>query len=202
MTDETASPAEERTGRALSEVLDRLEASARHETTSLGEIVEGLGRRSIAAVILIPALLAVSPLSGVPGVTVTVGLIVAIASAQMLMGRDCLWLPERLTRRRVSTARLCKAISWLRRPVGAVERVLRPRMTFLFHRPSIWAPVTIMLVVGAAMPVLELIPTSGSIAAFVIALYATALLTRDGALLLAAYAVTGAAPLLAWRLAG
>lgn len=188
-------------GHALSAVLDRLEHAAHGETTSLGEIVEGLGRRSFAAVILVPALLAVSPLSGVPGVTVAVGLIVAVTSGQMLLGRTCLWLPERLTRRRVPTARLCRAIGWLRRPLHVVERYLRPRLTVLFHRPLVWIPLTIVFLIGLGMPVLELIPTSGSIAAFAITLYALGLLTRDGGVIVLAFAFTAAAPLLVWRLA-
>ena len=202
MADRSETTPEETAGHALSDVLDRLEVAAHDDKTSLGDIVEGLGRRSFAAIILIPALLAVSPLSGVPGVTVTVGLIVAITTAQMLWGRDCLWLPERLTRRRVPTARLCRAIAWLRKPIRFVERFLRPRLTLLFHRPLIWIPLTIMFLIGLAMPALELIPTSGSIAAFAITLYATGLLTRDGALIVAGFAFTAAAPLLVWQLAG
>lgn len=184
----------------LSRVLDRLEASAHDSSTSIGDIVEGLGRRSFAAIILIPALLAVSPLSGVPGVTVMVGLIVATTSAQMLWGRECLWLPEKLTRREVPTDRLCKAIGWLRKPVRFIERFIRPRLSLFFRRPLIWVQLTAMFLIGLAMPVLELIPTSGSIASFAIALYATALLTRDGAFALAAYTFTAAAPLIVWTL--
>lgn len=200
MADQPKTSPENTAEHALSQVLDRLEASAHEDKTSLGDIVEGLGRRSFAAIILIPSLLAVSPLSGVPGVTVAVGLIVAITSAQMLWGRDCLWLPDRLTRRQIPTDRLCKAIGWLRKPVHFIERFLRPRLTFLFHRPLIWIPLTILFLIGAAMPVLELIPTSGSIAAFAISLYAIGLLTRDGALIIAGFAFTAAAPLIVWQL--
>src|SRR5690606_8449709 len=47
---------------ALSEVLDRLEEAVRDKETRIADIIEGLGRRSFPAIMLIPALLAVSPL--------------------------------------------------------------------------------------------------------------------------------------------
>ncbi len=186
---------------ALSEVLDRLEEAVRDKETRIADIIEGLGRRSFPAIMLIPALLAVSPLSGIPGVTVTVGLIVATTAAQMLWGRDSLWLPEKLTRRAIPTDRLCKAIGWLRPPLKFIERFLRPRLTFLFRRPFRWITLTLVFLIGISMPALEFIPTSGSIAAAVISIFSIGLLTRDGALVILGYALTIGAPFLVWQLA-
>lgn len=186
---------------ALSEVIDRLEQSAHDEATSIGDILEALGRRSFPAAMLIPALLAVSPLSGIPGVTVSVGLIVAATAAQMLWGRDLLWLPEKLTRRTIPTERLCKAISWLRPPLKFIERFLKPRLTFLFRRPFRWITLALVFLIGVMMPVLELIPTTGSVAATVISIFAIGLLTRDGALVILGYTLVIGAPFLIWRIA-
>ncbi len=201
MEAEGDSSRDDRNEHALSQVIDRLEKSAHDEETSIRDIIDGLGARSFPAIMLIPALLAVSPLSGIPGVTVTVGLIVAATAAQMLWGRDSLWLPERLTRRRISTEKLCKAISWLRPPVRFIERFLKPRLTFLFRRPLKWITLTLVFLIGGAMPVLELIPTTGSIAATVISIFAIGLLTRDGVLVILGYALTIGAPFLIWQLA-
>jgi hypothetical protein len=63
-----------------------------------------------------------------------------------------------------------------------VERFLRPRLTFLLHRPWIFVPLVLILALTLVMPVLEAVPTSGSIASAVIALFAAGLLTHDGAL--------------------
>ena len=121
--------------RALSEVLERLEHAVNGQSITVQDMMDELGRKSFAAMIMIFALLAASPASAVPGLTATVGLVVAVMVVQMLAGRDHIWLPAFLAARRIPSQRVCQAIGWLRRPVHAVERVLRPRMTFLIKRP-------------------------------------------------------------------
>ena len=170
--------------RALSEVLDELENSAEGETTAVSEVIDALGRRSFASLMLIFSLVSSSPVSAIPGMTAFVGTVIFFIVVQMLAGRNSLWLPEFITRRTISTEKLRKAITWLRKPVGFVERYLKSRLTFLFHRPYIWLPLLLILALTLCMPFLELIPTSGSIASVVIALFAAGLLTRDGALVI------------------
>lgn len=185
--------------RALSDVLDQLESSAHGESVAVREVIERLGHRSFASLMLVFSLISTSPASAIPGLTATVALIVFILVAQMIVGRDCVWLPGFVTRRRLPTATLRKGIGWLRRPVRFVERFLKARLTFLFHRPWLWLPLTLILGLTLFMPFMEVIPTSGSIASAVIALFAAGLLTRDGALAVAAMALLLAVPLAIWR---
>lgn len=186
---------------ALSHVLARLETAVDGQMVSVGEIVEKLGRRSFPALILIPALLAASPASGIPGLTAAVGLVIVLVVAQMLWNRECVWLPACVARRTISSQRLCQAIDWLRPPVIFVERFLRPRMTLLVTRPLVLLPLVLMLAIALFMPVMEIVPTSGSIAALALACFATALLTRDGLLMLLGYAFVVSTPLLIWQIA-
>ena len=187
--------------KALSQVLDRLREAAEGEEVSIGDLVEALGRRSFPALILAPSLIAVSPASGIPGLTTTVGLLVALFSAQMLRGRHCAWLPGFLARRRISPARLCKGIDWLRRPVGFLERASKPRLIVLVTRPFVLVPLVVLTAIGCVMPLLEIIPTSGSIAAAVASVFAFGLIMRDGVVVLLALCLSGATPLLIWQLA-
>ena len=168
--------------RALSDVLDQLEKAAHGKSIPIGEVVEHLGRKSFASLMLIFSLISTSPASAIPGITATVAVIVFLLAVQMIVGRDCVWLPDFVARRHMSTAKLCKGIGWLRKPVRWVERFLRPRLTFLLHRPWIFVPLVLILALTLVMPVLEAVPTSGSIASAVIALFAAGLLTHDGAL--------------------
>jgi hypothetical protein len=168
--------------RALSDVLDQLEKAAHGKSISIGEVVEHRGRKSFAALMLIFSLISTSPASAIPGITAPVAVIVFLLAVQMIVGRDCVWLPDFVARRHMSTAKLCKGIGWLRKPVQWVERFLRPRLTFLLHRPWIFVPLVLILALTLVMPVLEAVPTSGSIASAVIALFAAGLLTHDGAL--------------------
>lgn len=184
--------------RALSEVLDHLESSAHGESITVEEVIETLGRKSFAALMLVFSLISTSPASAIPGLTATVAGIVFILVVQMIAGRDCVWLPAFITKRRMSTAKLCKGIGWLRRPVQFIERFLKARLTFFFHRPWFWLPLILILALTMFMPFMEVVPTSGSIASAVIALFAAGLLTRDGALVLLSLILLSSVPVAVW----
>ena len=184
---------------ALSEVLDRVEAAAEGtDEVSLDDLIEAMGRSSIASLMLAFSLISTSPASAIPGITAFVAVIVFILNIQLMIRRDSVWLPSFITRRRVSAEKLRGGVKWLRRPVEFVERFLRPRLTFLFHRPWLWLPMILILGLTAVMPLMEVIPTSGSIGSAVIALFAASLLTRDGLLAVLSFALLCAVPVLAW----
>ena len=183
---------------ALSDVLDRLEAAAHGGSITVQEVVDELGNRSFAALMLVFSLISTSPASAIPGVTTVVAAIVFILVVQMIAGRKSVWLPGFVTRQEMSTEKLCKGIGWLRKPVRFVERFLKKRMTFLLHRPWLWLPLLLILALTLFMPMMEVIPTSGSIASAVIALFAASLLTRDGLLAGASLALMLAVPMTVW----
>lgn len=183
----------------LSDVLDQLEETAHGESIAVQEVVEKLGRHAFASLMLVFSLISLSPASGIPGVTTIVAAIVFILAVQMVAGRQCLWLPRFITRRQLSTAKLCKGVGWLRRPVQAVEKLSRPRLRILLHRPWIYLPLVLILGLTLLMPVMEVVPTSGSIASGVIALFAAGLLTRDGVFVLISLALLLAVPVAVWH---
>jgi hypothetical protein len=190
--------AQERT-HALSDVLDQLESSVHDDSIAVQEVIEKLGHSSFAALMLVFSLISTSPASAIPGVTAVVAAIVFILAVQMIFGRDCVWLPDFVTRRKMSTAKLCKGIGWLRKPVGFIERFLKPRLTFLLHRPWLFLPLILILGLTLFMPFMEVIPTSGSIASAVIALFAAGLLTRDGGLVVVSLILLMAVPVVVWQ---
>lgn len=124
----------------LTSVLDQLDDLTDEDQVSIGQIVDKLGASSFASLMLIFALIAVSPASAIPGVTASVGLIVAILVIQMMAGKKSAWLPAFLLRRNLSAQKLKTGIAWLRKPVGWIERILRQRLTAVLHRPVSAAP--------------------------------------------------------------
>lgn len=189
--------AEQRT-HSLSDVLDQLESAAQGESVPVQEVIEKLGHHSFAALMLVFALIAVSPASAIPGLTATVAVIVFILAVQMMAGRDSVWLPGFVTRRRLSTEKLRSGIGWLRRPVRFVEGFMRQRLTWLLHRPWLLLPLGLILALTLFMPLMEVVPTSGSLASAVIALFAAGLLTRDGAAVIASLMLLSAVPVTVW----
>lgn len=188
----------ENTTRALSEVLDHLERSVQGKQVSIESLVEELGAHSFASLMLMFALISTSPASSIPGVTAIVAAIEFILVGQMVLGRDCLWLPGFISRRNLSTKKLCKGINWLRKPVHFVERFLKPRLVFFVKPPWLYLPLAVILAVTPFMPFMEVIPTSGSIASAAIACFAAGLLTKDGLLAMTSMVFLAAVPVVIW----
>ncbi|MBK1635308.1 exopolysaccharide biosynthesis protein [Rhodovulum adriaticum] len=172
-------------------VLDRLVASIQGERVSVAEIVAGLGERSFAPLLLLPALILVSPVSSIPGMPTMGALIMALVSAQMLVGRSSLWLPRRLARRSIAADRMCRAVKWLRRPAGWIDRHVRPRLVHLARRPLSHVALLTCLGVTLVMPLMEFVPMLATVAATAITLFAIGLMTLDGAYIIAGYAFVG-----------
>lgn len=181
----------------LEQLLATLEHAAGEgqEPTRLEDIIEAIGGRSFAPVLLLIGVLIASPLSGVPGFPTLGAGIVLLVGIQMLVGRRHFWLPRWLLRRSVPQQKMSEAIDWLKRPARAIDRLLRPRLTSLVLGPGRYMIALTCLVIASTMPFLELIPFSSSAAGVALSAFGLALVAHDGVLALLAYIVTG---LTAW----
>lgn len=130
--------------------------------------------------LLVPALIVVTPLSAIPGLSSIIGLSIALIAVQMVFGRDHVWLPDWIMQRRVARQRLDKALSVLDKPAGFVDRLTRQRLSWLVRPPLSWVPQSICMLCGLAMPFLELVPMSSTILGAAVSLFALAIVTADG----------------------
>jgi hypothetical protein len=179
--EETAMPAGEgRNLSSLGDVADRVHETTHSGKVSVGEVLDALGPRSFVPLLLAPALLAATPLSGIPGVSIICGLLIALISFEMLMSYDQAYIPGKLRKRTVDGESLRKALEKARPVIDWIDRHTRRRLSGLFHRPMVYIPKLICLFSGLAMPFLEFIPFSSSIVAIGVSFLAISLLTRDG----------------------
>ena len=185
--------------RTLGELLDAIEPGDNTADISLGEILDQIGARSFAPVILVQALLMISPLSAIPGMPTMSGLLIIIVSLQWVFARKHLWLPDVLLRRRIAASKVSRAVAWLRKPTRWVDRHSHRRLRVLTTPPLTLVPKVSILLIAASWPVLELLPMVTSIGAFAVALLAFGMMTRDGAFLAGGYVAIGLAiGLISW----
>lgn len=192
-------------GPTLSGVLDQMEhlSGGADRQITVEEIINCLGKHSFASTILAFSLISTSPASGIPGVTAFVGLVVMFLVVQMIFGRDSLWLPGFIMRRDIAAKKLREGVRWLRRPVAFVDRFLHERTTFLLHRPWIYLPLIMVLLLTMFMPFMEVVPTSGSIASAMIAIFAAGYLMRDGKVVILSMVLMSLLPVgVAWFFLG
>ncbi len=175
-----------------SDVLREAHDAVDGETSTVGELIDALGVASYTPLVMLPSLALVSPLSGIPGFTALCGVLIAAVCAQQIMERPSLWLPGWIKRAEMSSDKARRALSWLVRPVGWLDRVTRRRLHGLVTPPLVRFPQGVCLVLGLIMPLLELIPFTSSIAAAVIALVTTGIFMGDGLLVLMGLICAGA----------
>lgn len=171
--------------RGLGDLLRRAAGAARGGgRVSVDDLVASVGTASSNAVLLFPALLAATPLSGIPGLTALSGIMIAVLSAQMMIGHRKPWLPRWLRVRKLEAGRTLRAVEAALPVADFVDRHTRPRLSAVMRRPGRWVMRSLCLALGLMMPFLEFVPFSGSLAAITVACLALALLRCDGLLAL------------------
>lgn len=168
------------TAHPVRDILLRLAALTGAERVSVRDLIDSFGEASFVPALMVPALIVVSPLSGIFGLPTVLGLTMALIAAQMVFGRRTLWLPGFLLRRSIEGRRLLRAVVWLQRPADWFDRQTRPRFTILLTWPLRLIPQLGCMVAGLMMPFLELVPLSSSILGGAITLFSVSFLNRDG----------------------
>tara|TARA_R110000851_G_scaffold24214_1_gene70068 strand:- start:143 stop:727 length:585 start_codon:yes stop_codon:yes gene_type:complete len=178
----------------LEQLLDRVgELTRRHDQVSIGMVVEAIGSRSFGPLLMLIGITLFSPLSGIPGMSFFMAVFVLLVAVQMLIGRKKFWLPPFILNRSVEHGKLQKALDWLNKPARGIDRVLKPRLTFLVHRSGSYGIAVLCVVVGLCMPLMELVPFSSSAAGLALLILGLSLVAHDGLLALLAIAIFGGA---------
>jgi hypothetical protein len=179
----------------LGELLRRIgeAADAGEESISLATIIDGLGPRSYGSALLLAGLVTVAPLIGdIPGVPTLMAVVVVLTAGQMLVRRQGLWLPQWLENRSVSAERTRKAVRGLEKPARMVDRLLRPRLTGLVRGAGRAAVAAACLLIGLALPPMELIPFSATVAGAALTGFGLSLIAADGLVALLSFTFTAA----------
>lgn len=151
----------------------------------LGDVLAGLGNRVFGMLLFVATLPAFIPIPGVGGAIG--GPLTVLVGAQLLVGMRKPWLPRFIATRgpkRSTMVRFDRAIDPVLR---RVEKLVRPRMTgVLDHRAATMFTGLLLVLLGIllALP----IPFTNYVFGVLLLFYALALLERDGALMLVAWA--------------
>ena len=148
--------------RTLGEILDAIEPDPEDvKAVSVADVLNEVGDRSFAPMVLVVSVLLVSPLSAVPGTPTIGAMMIILIASQWLAGRRYLWLPDVILRRAVSAARLSRAISWLKPWAAWFDRNSRGRLKVLTLPPMTLLAKIMIVAVALTWPVLELLPGWG-----------------------------------------
>lgn len=187
-----------KTSHPVRDVIDRLEELADDDTVCMADVFEAYGRSSFVPALIVPAIIVVSPLSGVPLVSSICGISIALIAIQMVLRRDHIWLPRFVRERAVSGERMRKGLHRMHRLADWLDAHTRERLALFRRKPLSIIPPLGCCAAGAAMPFMEIVPFTSSILGFAVLCYALSILARDGLFVVAgmtATAIAGAIPL-------
>ena len=166
-------------------ILDALLDGDPAQSLDFDDLLDGLGRRAFGMLLFVAALPAFIP---IPIGGALSGPLVVLIAAQLLLGLRRPWLPRFIASRgpkRQSLARFERMVDpWLAR----LERIVKPRLTVVLDHPLASAFTGLLLLLLGLLLALP-IPLTNYLLGGLILLYALALLERDGALTLVAWAL-------------
>ena len=192
---DSATPPREAGTRAI---LDGLLEGDPAQSLDFDTLLDGLGRRAFGMLLFVAALPAFIP---IPVGGALSGPLIMLVAAQLLVTMQHPWLPGFIARRgpkRQSLARFERIVDpWL----GRLERIVRPRLTAVLDHPLASAFTGLLLLLLGLLLALP-IPLTNYLLGGLILLYSLALLERDGALMLVAWALGIAALITTGALSG
>jgi hypothetical protein len=177
----------------LEDVIDLiLEVTPDQGRLSVADFMKAIGERSFGPLLLVPSLIALSPVGAIPGLPAITSVIIIFFTVQILLGHKHLWLPGWLRARTIDGPKLEKGLKAFRPIAHFIDHFLRPRLVFLTQGPFFYAIAVLSLLVAIVTPILEIVPLGGIPPNAALVGFALAITARDGLWALVAFLFTGA----------
>ena len=197
-----AANAEASQGQDLTALFAEIErACGTKKKVTIRDVEEAIGERSFGPLLLIPGLAALTPIGIIPGAPTLLAIVIVLIAGQLVIGRSEFWLPKFLAERSVKGARLKSSLHKVRPAARFLDRILKPRLTFLTGRVGLRVAAGVCLLVALLIPPMELVPFGVAAPATAIVAFGLGFTTRDGLLtLIALIASAASVGLIVWAL--
>lgn len=185
---------EKKPPKSLNELLDRIdEAAEESEEVSMETVMEAVGRRSFAPLLLLVGMVAIAPgIGDIPGVATLLGIFVLTVSVQLLFGRKEFWLPKWILNRKAKREKLKKMAKskWLRKPAKWIDSAVTERLEFFTGPGATYAVAVACTVLALTLPFTEVVPFSTMAVSFGLVAFGVSLIAHDGLMALAGYVIS------------
>lgn len=170
-----------------SELLAAVLAAQEGDKVAIGDLVNALRNRAFGILFLIFGIPNCIPMP--PGIPVICGIVLGLIGLQMALGRQELWLPDRIARQTFSRAMLESIVTRSRPYIERFERFSRPRLEQFagpLARRIVGATVVLLgFILLLPIPFLGNLPPG-----FAVCIFGLGLVERDGGVILAGFFAT------------
>ena len=178
---------------AMESILDDLDRASGDGRVTLSDMAEAAGHRGAAPFLIVPPIIEISPIGGIPGVPTVLAALVALFAVQIALGRDEPAIPDALGRRGVDGRRLHGALDKMRPLARRLDGWFHGRLPRLTTRPMRRAAAAVVVALCLTVPPLELLPFASTLPMAAILILGLALLFHDGLVMALGLLVSAAA---------
>lgn len=169
---------------SLSGVLDELIEDTSGHCVSVGQLMEAFGTRAYGPLLLVPAIIAASPIGAIPGLSILMGGVIALVAIQLLVLQAHPWIPKGLEQFSFPREGLKRMVDLMRPSARKIDTILRQRLAFLMAPPFTQLIAIICLIMALLMFPLALVPFGVLLPGLAVGFLALGLAAYDGALVL------------------
>lgn len=184
---------------SLSALLDHfVETTSGQDKVKIVDLLESLDSRSHGPMLLMPAILAISPIGMLPGMSFVTGSLIILIAAQMMFFSSRPWIPNRLQNFEFSREKLERAVKKSKPWVVRLETVVRHRFQFLATGVAIYPVAFLCILLAISFYPLAFVPLGVLIPGSAVTLFALGLTARDGLINVFGFLMTAAAATTIW----
>lgn len=174
----------------LVDMIHRLREEIAAGDLTLGEIFDILKTSGHSIVMIFVCLPFLQPIP-IPGLSVPLGLLAAIAAVMQIFDREP-WIPERWKKHHFGGPVLKKILDLAEKAANKVSPWIYPRLEFMVcSRPMRWLNTIMVAASGILLSLPLPIPFSNTVPSLVIITQALGFIERDGALVLLSWVLFG-----------
>lgn len=180
--------------KSLSELLTHfVEVTEGQDEVKIVDLLDSLSSRSHGPMLLFPAIIAISPIGMIPGMSVITGTLIILIATQMMFFAGRPWIPKRLKDFQFARNKLNNGVNKIQPWVHWFEKVVHPRLEFLSGGIMIYPIALISILLALTFYPLAFVPFGVLAPGFAITMFALGLTARDGLLILFGFALTAVA---------
>lgn len=180
--DQTTSDESDSSPEGLVDILEQMKENTEGDEVSLEDTLDSLNSRSFGPLLLVPAIMAVSPIGAIPGMSIVTGCVLMLIAVQMIFSSGRPWLPQRLLdfsfSRDTLTNGIDKTLPWAK----WLESFTDSRFQSITQSPFHYVIAAIIAFLALLFIPLAFLPFAVAIPGTAIALFALGMTVRDGVL--------------------